>query len=162
MFAIETELGRFEAATEKEAKAAMRKAQRGAKAAAEEKSARYNRALERAAAAGFDLLKRKLTGEGMAFEWTDANTPCGPRVTAVGERHQMATVDTADGAAEIELYGYRCAGAVVGPGGWCKALAMQDADRPGETEFYAVGVCEGVFAWTRVPGVSRADYPDLA
>lgn len=157
MYAIETELGRFEADTEREAKKAMRAAKAKAERDRKLKNHRRQIASERAKATAFDVMNRVLSGEPC---------PCGWRYYPAGHKHacrakrepssisgyprSTITVRTKYGEVAIPDWYVRLMGSVMNGAEWDILLYVDNGD---DELCVAVGVCEGVYAIETIHGI---------
>lgn len=156
MFAIETELGRFEADTEKDAKRLLRAAQR--KQAAIDASENEIRTLAhlRACKAAYFIYERKGRGEEMPRGWrvkpVSECSYCCRTIYKDGHRHYQ--IETEQGIAVVDPYDdiTHC---VENGAGFCMAVSIANQD----CELFAVGVNEERAAWVAMPGVSRDEFP---
>lgn len=151
MYAIETDLGRFEADTEKEAKAKLRKAQREAEKAAKEAEADRNIAYAMAGQTAWFLAKDGIDGRHSQHSW----------IVRPGDRFFPAKCDSdsrkwlirADDSStvQIELWGYRPLAMRIKPCGQVDLLWTQDIDNPERTYCLAVGVYGTQYATVEIP-----------
>lgn len=167
MYAIETELGRFEGETEKDAKRKLRAAEKkhAAEHAAKQKLAEAART--RARLAALYLLERVVRQETI-----EAVTPETANVTRIVALDDGLTtkleVWTNDGEAAMHYWLPVSVHAVIlNCGGWPLAILMGDNER----QWHAVGGCDGVLAlyamddgikaYVKLPD-SMLDVPDAA
>lgn len=158
MYAIETDLGRFEGDTEKEAKAAMRKARKIAQAKERELEELRKTARMRAEAVAYGFYER-LHSNGQ-LSW-----PRGWRLITASENcwscrkvwddnaHQTVWhMETEHGKAVCDVYD-GVSHAIENGAGYCIAVAIPKQD----AELFAVGVCGEVGCWVPMPGI-RAEW----
>src|SRR5262249_9536846 len=96
-------------------------------------------------------------GQGQLLCLCEANTPCGPKVTAESDRRFHAVYETEHGAAEAEHSGYRPVASLGRAGGWTAGVGLRGLDS-GLPECLALGVSQGQGAFAPLPGVSPAEF----
>jgi hypothetical protein len=155
MFAIETDLGRFEGETERDAKALLRKAQARKRAEDKENERRYAQARYHAAMVAYSIYERKSSGQ--AF-------PAGWRAHTINSRHSAVnssyvdyrttyTIDCEHGRGSTAPFD-PITHSVENGAGYCIAVSIANQD----CELFAVGACEGVIAWLPMPGIALDDF----
>lgn len=158
MYAIETDLGRFEADTERDAKRKLRAAKKKQDAIDIEASRKYQAAILKASSQAYCLYERKGRGEEMPRGWmyfTDtATTFRAVRQTARGDYHERGyEIETSDGKATAFPYD-DIVGFVENGAGFCMAVAIANQD----CELFAVGVFEDRVAWLPLYGISVCEF----
>ena len=158
MFAIETELGRFEADTEREAKKALRAAMKTQAAidARENEIHKQCRLLAgNQAYAIYDNIMRK---ESMPRGWRIKTVSTAAESVRMipddtASRGRAYVIDAEHGSATVRPYDaithYLENGA-----GWCIAVAIANQD----AELFAIGVSENRCYWVPLYGVAMSDF----
>jgi hypothetical protein len=149
--------------TLKAAQAAMRRGEREVKQRADNRSANYKTANERAQSIGYRVLCRKLEDGSPPSGWRfyPVGSKYGPKITARSTHDYHAYHDlhleTEWGRSESSHYGYVCDGHVWNGGGFSIVIFLRDNGRGSEGEVlaYAVGVCEDQVAFVPLPGITR-------
>lgn len=150
MFAIENELGRFEAETEKEAKYLLSVARKEEAKKRKQRDADADIAMLRAKDNWYRVISRKIAGE---------DCPRGWRLLKAGQSYSPATVKFRDsfsygrvpmvtwygdhGTAESDHYGYAYLGCVSNGAGFPMAVFledMSDGDLRGNVTCLAIGI----------------------
>lgn len=160
MITIETEHGRFEADTEKDALRQVRAAKRAAAKQAKVDEQNRQTAYERAAVNGYAILSRLLD---------QGHAPRGWRYCELGSRFCMHTTEkftafdkmyhevryeTEWGNVTAEHWGHRLVGTVWNGAGFCICAFFQDIDHMDwEPTAIAVGVCEDQIAFRELPTI---------
>lgn len=154
---LETEDGRFEAATEAEVLALSRKARREAARAEKAKESAWTLARSRAAEAGYRLYSLGLRfggpPRGIRFYARAAHPWVASRIT-VSPCGEVIWYETeAGGRAEQGHGGYQVRGIVQNGAGWDMGVVLEDRSRPGEMEFLALGTAGGFASLVELPGL---------
>jgi len=161
MFAIETELGRFEGETEKAAKKALRKAEKANRAEQKRRSDLSNVAMMRARANGFRILSFVLTKETMPNGWM-FHAPSEPHLPikvgaalrhGISRAYPSVTFEGEHGKAEAEFYGFEFIGVVLNGAGYPIAFFLRDMTT-NAIDAYAVGIEQDVVAWDALPTIT--------
>lgn len=152
MYAIETELGRFEADTEREARKLFRKAEREAKAqqAIDEQNRRL--AYQMAESRAYQHFSLHFQNRQREHNW----------LVHPGDRFFPASVNgdnlrqwkvklNDDGSAIAELWGYRPVAMLLRPDGDVEMLWTQDIDNPERIYCMACGHAGGMFGTAELP-----------
>lgn len=167
MVAIETEHGRFEAETEKEALKAARAAKRVAAAQQKQREADYKVAVLRAEANGYRILSRVATGNvprgWIYYRPTDrySAVQVTVKVDCMGEHaYHEATYETDGGRLTVAHHGYTVDGVVADGAGFVMAVFLRENRRAEENslcpvapEGYAIGVEGESWCLRELPGV---------
>lgn len=157
MIAIENDLGRFEAETEKEALALARKAKRAAEAKAKIDSANYELASLRAQANGYRIMERFATGpcpNGWRIKSPESSyVKLDRRVNLAGECYHISTYDGEHGRAIGDHYGYRVEGIVWNGSGFDIAVFLRSIST-GQLEAYAIGIQGESLALVGLPNIT--------
>jgi len=161
MVTIETDNGRFEADTIKEAQRLERKAARENAKREAAKAKLRDVARLHAAAAGFDILSRKADGREFPPAWTffpagSPHTTAREKMPREFDRACNVEIETADGRGEFDFYGSRFVGNVENGAGWTIAIALSD-DSAG-VRLFAAGACETEAAVILIPGMKPEDF----
>jgi hypothetical protein len=161
MIVLETDHGRFEAATEREALTAARKAKKAADTLERQREANRGLAYLRAERNGYRILRWKARNDCPRGFIARPGEPCGPTIhVASGSSttwHQ-ASYETPDGRITIDHHGYRVEGVATDAGGFTVAVFLTDDS--GQREAYALGVAGDQWAFADLPGVSMADWKE--
>jgi hypothetical protein len=161
MYVIETDLGRFEADSEKAAKKLLRAAKKDKAKADAIHDAKYQAAIADAYKEAYSLYERKARSNEFPQGW---------RILPVESRQGMGhpCCELADSEATLRKYNIETdkGRAIVGPlfdrithylengAGFVKAVCIDNND----AELFAVGVSDGVAAWVPVYGISAAEF----
>ena len=145
MVRITTDLGSFEAETEKEVMRLVRRAKK--EQAAKEAVCERNREIARlrADSNGYKILR----GE-MRVDLVKVGEPCCPKVEVTGIGSSKITVEGMNGIddrAVITFLHYSLIGALISPAGYVMAVFLQDLDTPETVLCYAVGVEANQYAF---------------
>jgi hypothetical protein len=169
MFKITTELGEFEGETEKEARTALRKAQRLDKANRAEQSIRRDVAYRKAKADGYDVLRclvEKLTGVdtgnahfprswtfyGVGAKWSE--NLFRPTDKRDYDGHVKVTRFSLEGGdAEIDHYGWDVVGAVCRGNGYVLCLFLMERST-GDVQGFTAALEGDQWVTLPVPGIT--------
>lgn len=165
MVTITTELGTFEASTEKEAKVMLRKAMAAVKKAEQERSANADRAHELAQVNGYRILCRIAEEQTMPHGWFlhelgDNYSPCKVTIRAAlcgGAPIPECVWEGADGKAESSHYGHDFLGCVSNGAGYPMACFLR-CQHTYRVDAYAVGIFADQIAFVALPGISIAQF----
>ncbi len=154
---IESDGIRVEAESEREAIAALRKAQREADRALSAANENRRLAREKAILNGWRLLSAYLSPDGLAgrnMVWCDVNSPCGPYTSVIGDGGIHVTWQAANGdPAKISFWvDPIILGGLCDSGGWTIAIRTKD-------EWLAIGEHCGQTAWERLPEGFKPELP---
>lgn len=157
MYAIENDLGRFQADTEKEAKKLLRKAQAEFRKREAEESAIRAVAHLRAQAVGYSIYERRGRGEDMPRGWrcmiVNSQSYCVREFYDVERGQRGYEIETNEGRAKV--YPYDAITHYIENGaGFCMAIAIDKQD----CELFAVGVNEERAAWVPLYGVKKSEF----
>jgi hypothetical protein len=161
MIVLETEHGRFEAATQREALAAARKARKAVDALQKRRDADRGLAYLRAERNGYRILRWKAQGDSPRGFVARPGEPCGPALHVASNSSkawQQATYETAEGRVTIDHPGYRVLAVASDAGGFTVAVFLQDDS--GRREAYALGVAGDQWAFADLPGVGMDDWKE--
>lgn len=148
MFAIETEGVRIEAATEREAKRALKKALAARDAEISDAYNRREAARQNCRTNGYLVLSRYVAQTELAF--TTASDARVHRLVTLDNGHTRLEVTTNNGDGAVEYWeAPRIEGWILNCSGW--PLAMLASFCGGEAEWYAVGAAEGEFVTDPLP-----------
>lgn len=160
MYAIENELGRFEADTEREAKKLLRAAQVKARKQEAQLSALRKQARLAACYEGFRVMSQHAQGNECPRAWiyyTSGESYYASLIKRVDDRfgaERKYKISTEYGAVDLDLWGVDIAGCVISGCGWVIALVLQDGR---ETQLHAFGSSSDgettVGAWEQIYGV---------
>lgn len=162
MFAIETDLGRFQGETEREAKRLLHKAIREAKKREREIESLRKTARERAESAAYGFYER-LHRNGQdnwprGWRLITASENCWScrRVWDESVHHTVWHIESEDGRAVCDVYDgvTHC---VENGAGYCIAVAIPKQD----AELFAVGVCGEVGCWVPMPGIKAEWFREI-
>lgn len=159
MYAIENELGRFEADSEKEAKKLLRRAQAQEREKQKKYNAYYEIARLRAESIGFKLLI-KCGGLEMPRGWyfhtpDEKYSPFNYRLCTDTFSHKpRITWHTEQGNIETTHYGMRFIGAVSNGAGFPICAFFCEDSRPDSLECLALGFQGEAVAFIPVPGIT--------
>lgn len=160
MVTITTELGTFEASTEKEAKAMLRKAMAAIRKADQDRSVNADRARQIGEANGYKILCRIASGESFPGGWR-FDSPIGKYVPwELTYRHSLSCGNVPEikwhgehGDAESSHYGNDFWGAVTNGAGFPLAAFLRDQTTQ-QIEAYAIGIFADQIAFVPLPGVT--------
>lgn len=157
MVIIETDNGRFEGETIREAERAAKKAAREAAKLEAARAELRKRATLEAMANGFKILRAVASDNGIPRGWA-----VRPAEKCYGVKHLEADpadrlndryeIETEHGRGVLKLYRGKCRGFIDNASGWLMACVVDDYD--GNPRVYAVGAHEGEADAELVPGVS--------
>lgn len=155
MYVIETELGRFEGDTEKQAKAALRKRQKEQEKIDAEECRLRKIAQDRAESMAYRFYERHHQGR-MPKGWrvlpvSESGYSCR-RILEDGYRVGYE-IDGGDSRARVFPYD-AITYYVENGAGFCTAIAIANQD----VELFAVGVHEGRACWVPMPGISMTEF----
>lgn len=163
MYAIETDIGRFEADTEKDAKKLLRAARRKQDAIDAENARKYEQARLRAFQHAYNVYERKGRGEEMPRGWrikpvTTTNDSYACREFWSEEKHSRAyRIDGgANGVADVSPYD-PITHYLENGSGYCIAVVIANQD----SELFAVGVYDGIACWVPLYGVSISEFRQI-
>lgn len=158
MFAIETDLGRFEAETEKEAKKLLRAAQAKDRKEREIKKGLYDLARMRAQANGYWVYSRLAEEKEFPRGWS-YHDPLGkysPATLSYSDslsRTPKITWQGEHGTAESEHYGYDFWGCVSNGAGFPLLAFIRDRHSK-VIECYAIGIEQDQCCWVAMHGIT--------
>lgn len=162
---ITTEYGTFEAETEKEAKAKLRKAIKEAKEAAETRRLNSARSYEAARANGYMLLVRFMEDKDFPGGWTFYHADAKHVSWNVTYRHSYGAGNVpeivwhgSEGKAQSDHYGYTFLGAVENGSGFPIAAFFQDNNNRERIESYAIGIYADQIAFVPLPGIKPEQF----
>lgn len=155
MYAIENHLGRFEAETEKQAKALLRKARKAYQAKEAADSVNYQLARLRAEAQAYRIMTTRSSTEGFPRGWRlkpiDGNAYCVQSVY-VDYRTEWR-VDTGNEQAQSHFHGAQPYEYIENGAGYCIALVFRNP-KTNERIFHAVGIAADQLCVVEIPGIS--------
>ncbi len=166
MYAIETTLGRFEAETEKQAKALLRKASKAYEAKRDLDYKNYQLAHVRAQAQAYAFMERLAKGEttmprGWRIKPIDSEAYCVREVYA--DHRAEWIVETGYGKAQSHFHGSIPREYIEAGNGYCLGLVFRNANLNspayGERIFYAVGIEADQVAIAEIHGLSVEAFP---
>lgn len=156
MYAIETDLGRFQADSEKEAKRLLRKAQTAQAKIDAEANRKYKQARLLACAQAYAIYDRLHSDKDMPRGWRllpVTATSTSAREIYDSERHERGyTIETGEGMATAFPYS-RISSFLENGSGYCMAIYIEN-----EPDLYAVGTFEDTIAWVPVHGVDSSKF----
>jgi hypothetical protein len=159
MYAIETHLGRFEADTEKQAKALLRKAEKAHKAQQDIDNRNYQLAYVRAQAQAYTIMERLAKGEDMPRGWRlktiTADSYCVQAVTR--DFHTEWIVDVGNIRAQSHFHGAQPYEYIENGAGYCLALVFHNP-KTGEQIFQAVGIEADQLAVVEIYGITAQHF----
>jgi len=160
MYAIETHLGRFEAETEKQAKALLRKAQKAWRTKNEIDAKNYRLAYVRAQAQAYEVMARLAKGEttmprGWRMKPIDSTAYCVQTVTV--DFHNEWIVDTGNAKAQCDFHGAQPYEYIELGNGYCLGLVFRD-HKTQERIFQAVGIEADQLAVVEIFGLTAAHF----
>ena len=157
MIVIETENGRFEGETEREALRLARKARRESAKREHLAAIARKRAYDRARCEGFNILARKLSGQGFPRGWRfiPAGDPHCPTIERRGESLRRIVIETEDGRGELEFYKIEILGIVENGAGWAMGVFVVN---DGKTELWSVGADGSATAIAHCPGILPSEF----
>lgn len=161
MYAIETNLGRFEADSEKEAKKALKAAQKIQAKIDAENNVSYRIARSRACEEAYSILSRKLSGKDMPPGWriktVDESNWCCRRFWCEKRQQRGYMIHTADGSCAV--FPYDSITHVLENGsGFAMAIGIENQD----CELFAIGIEKTQAAWVMLEGIERKDFKAVA
>lgn len=161
MYVIENELGRFEADTERAAKALLRKAVKASQAKHAVDSENNDLARLRAQAVGYRILSRKANEgfacRGWSFHGRDDASFKAPvmRSSYDGVISEDMTYETEHGKATISHYRQQVLGIIENGSGWTMATILKSHDG-GKVTVFAIGIAADQCILCDLPGIDMA------
>jgi len=155
MYVIETEEGRFEADTERDAKKLRRAAQKKQAAIDADDNRKYTLARLKATQVGYGLYERKGRGETMprGFRYKLVTEDTYPARRSCGDGRRIYHIDTGDSSGRVAPYD-EIVGYIENGAGFCIAIAIAEQD----CELFAVGACEETVVWVPLYGISITEF----
>lgn len=159
MYAIETELGRFEGETEHDAKRKLNRKVRESRKAAKQAEVDRGIANERAKSVAYKYLCRLVEGEGCPCGWRfyrrgekyAAHATIEQPITTLGYYFSHVRAETEWGTLEMRDISSKFIGSVMDGSGYHPLVALEEK---GVILWYAVGICNDMWALALVPGLS--------
>lgn len=157
MYAIETELGRFEADTERDAKKQLRNARARARKEEASRQALNDIARSRAERQAYRIYSVYHDRANCYPAWRLYRSGYGYKVARMiaGELGYAYTlsVDTPDGEARNEYWRMRLTAVVIDGSGY--AIAVEMTDETSGAHLYAIGTHAGIIQLAEIPGIPQ-------